>query len=244
MWRYTLGAQIWASPSIVDSVAYVSDDDGHLYAIDDHGDVDGKANEAWRFPTKSVVRTEIAVEDDLVCFGDEDGRIYAVDKNSGDRLWRGNLSEVLPTDTSPVVSRLEVVDGVLFGHAHHQTEHYVYALNPRTGDLKWYSHHQGHSYDDEHEKLSLTVVDDVVYSSIDAHLHALEAATGDHLWRFETSDSDSNVAPADYEIADNTAYVTSRKGDSMFPDRFVNAVDITTGEKSGPPNSPCPSTIS
>lgn len=73
---------------------------------------------------------------------------------------------------------------------------------------------------------SPTVVDGTVFAgSTDDHLYAVDAATGEQEWAFETDRWQSvNASPT---VVDGTVFVGSH-------DHHLYAVDATTGENSGP----------
>ena len=199
--RYAIGDEVSSFLAVADGVVYFDSTDGYVYAVD----VDSREL-LWRYE-KDVQGgfSFLAVADGVVCFGSTDGSVYALDATTGDRLWR----------TKPVLvpSSLAIVDGVVY---YGSTGGYVYAVNPATGDalptpialangylyavdattggLLWrYQMGLGARVSDERSVVRVSsspaVADGVVYvGSSDGYLHAVDAASGNLLWRYETEE--------------------------------------------------------
>ncbi len=248
LWRHDVGPVYYSIPSVVDGVVYVGSWGRSLHAIDA---VTGELR--WRYDTDGGVRSTPVVTEGAVYFRSTDGHLYAVDAAGGTLRWRSPI-EARSHYQSPAVSngvvytgsgerlyaldaangnllwqaeqgvasdsRLVVADGVVYFRAGA-----LHAVDAATGSLLWQS-----SMDDFSS--SPTVVDGVAYvGSRDQHLYAINAATGEGLWRFRTG-GEIVSTPA---VADGVVYFGS--GDDYLY-ALSTAADAPAGATMPTPTPP------
>jgi probable HAF family extracellular repeat protein len=159
-WAEPAWNPIYASPAIVDGVAYIPSTDGHLYA---RSAAHGTA--LWVKSIGSFLLSSPAVVGGTVFIGSDDGNVYALDAASGQVRWRfptGGAVYASPT----VVGRLVFVgswNGML------------YALDTASGKPVW-SANVGPPV-----RCDAAVVNNVVVLANDA-LYAFDAKTGKPMW--------------------------------------------------------------
>jgi outer membrane protein assembly factor BamB len=125
----------------------------------------------WSFPTGQRLVSSPVWHDGAVIFGSDDGNVYAVDAASGRQRWMQRTGG--PVSSTPAVAGGRV---------------YVLSYDGRLDALM---HNQ------QGFQSSPAVVGGVVYcGSRDAHVYALDAATGQERWRFSTGASWVNSSPA------------------------------------------------
>ncbi len=142
-WRVKTGGQISASPTLVDGVMYLGNNDGHLYAIDPST---GRA--FWTYGTKSPLMSAPIVYNDLVIVGEGDANsmgssppepikvgqgpssLIALDLHSGKVRWKKTIGGTgMPTPA--------IINGVLIQH---NGAGWVGGYDPATGKQK-FAHH-------------------------------------------------------------------------------------------------------
>ncbi len=121
-WSFETERQLFASPSVVDGVAYIGTGDGRLLALD------GQTGEVvWEVDAGDAVHSTPAVAGELVFFGLLDGRVVALERATGHQAWE------FVTEGS-VVASPTVFGGFLYigsgGGA-------FYALDAATGEQIW-----------------------------------------------------------------------------------------------------------
>lgn len=159
-WRYLVGGDIVASPTVANGVVYISSINGNkrLYALDA-----GTGTLIWTY--QAPVGGAAAVANGIVYFS-VNNRLWALNAKSGGYLWDDPLS------CSPVIA-----NGVIYCAADA-----VYALNASTGVRLW-RHTTGDSGFG-----GITVANGVLYVGAynndpsDDKLYALDASTGAFLW--------------------------------------------------------------
>ncbi|WP_202935137.1 PKD domain-containing protein [Halorussus amylolyticus] len=116
----------------------------------------------------------------------------------------------------PHVMQSTIVDGTLYTAFHNGGN--LYALDPETGAEKWSANPGG---TEGSTWTTPAYADGVLYlGSNDYKLHAIDAATGNELWHYDTQ-TNVRSAPA---VVDGVVYVGSNDGN-------MTAVNATTGEK-------------
>ena len=141
--------QTVAPPVAAGDFVFVAGSDGRVRAYDSH---DGK--ERWTFATAAPIKSSPTVWNGRLYVGSGDGYAYCLEAATGRPLWRfraapverhimvyGNLSS-----TWPVNSGITIHEGVAYFAAgiidHDGT--YVYAVDAKTGELKWQNNSAGH----------------------------------------------------------------------------------------------------
>jgi outer membrane protein assembly factor BamB len=150
---------------------YVGGFDGSLVALDA-----ASGAERWRFAAEDTIAGTPAVAGGRVVFGSFDGRVYALDAGSGEEVWRYETG-------AAVVSSPLVRDGlVLIGSRSYD----LLALDAGTGELLWKVYYW-YSWVES----SASERDGVAYvgASDGQLLHAVDLATGNVVWQFDTRGS-------------------------------------------------------
>ena len=229
-WKFKTGAEVVSSPAVAAGSVYFGSADHNLYAL---GAADGTLR--WKFHTDSLVNSSPAVDGGTVFAGSVDGNFYAVDSETGKLKWKFKTAgerrftapgihgamprtEMMADGFDVFLSSPAIAAGVVyFGSG----DHNVYALNARTGELKW-KFTTGNVV-----HASPAVSDGVLYiGSWDRYLYALDARTGAEIWKFQTGD--------DTEIYNQVGIASSAAvaGGAVYfgcRDGHFYAVDARTG---------------
>ena len=189
-WKFLTRGRVISSPAVAGGLVVVGSTDGSLYGLNR---ADG--TQRWKFDTKGPVTSSPAIALGLVYVASVDGNIYAVDSATGAQRWvfatRGERrftapgihgavpkTERMPDPFDVFISSPTVVNGTVYIGSGDQQ---VYALDARTGALKW-SFATG---DVVHA--APAVANNTVYvGSWDRNLYALDAGTGREKWRYTT----------------------------------------------------------
>ena len=163
----------------------------------------------WRYETGGPVGSSPAVVDGVVYFGSVDNYLYAVDAATGTLRWQYETGD-------HVTSSPAVIDGVVYVGS---WDGYVYAVDTTSGDLirryggvadgapLWYA-----------SGAPLAVEEGVVYYGNNVNLLAVDADTGDLIWRTEVY-----MGGSSFGVGDGVLYFRSL-GDYLY------AVDAVSGE--------------
>ena len=199
-WRFQTGGKAQSPPVVVDGLAYVGSNDGHVYALDaSTGDL------LWRQEVGSEVYLAPVVVEEVVYAGSRNGFVYGFEASTGDPIWEFNAE-------STIYSPPMVVGGVAYVYAANE---YVYAVEALTRDLLW--QYRASPYPSDSETISHLEVDGGVvyigsfsYSDLrPGFMTALEASSGDLIWQYETSSGGRVLAAA---VDGPMVYVGSNKG--------------------------------
>ena len=188
----SMGAPADPSATVADGpTAYVATrptsatTDGKLHAVDVEN-----GSERWAVDIGGLgARSSPTVADGTVYVGSQDENLYAFDAVSGTREWA-------PFNTDGEVnSSPTVVAGTVFVGSDDGT---VYAVDAETGDQEW-------QFTESEAPInsSPSVVHDTVYVGGDGGLYALDSATGEQRWLFET---ESSVETSPTVLADSVYF--------------------------------------
>ncbi len=183
----------------------------------------------WKFPTGDRIVSSPVWNDGVIYFGGDDGNIYAVDAKTGRQLWKH-------TTGGPAPSTPAVVDGTLYVVSYDGKLH---ALDARTGGVRWKFATGGERRfeakglnglqprnqtiaDPFDVFLSSPVVAEgaVYFGSGDGNLYAVDVASGELRWKFQTGD----VVHASPAYANGVLYFGSW-------DSYFYAVEAATGKE-------------
>lgn len=93
VWSCDLGSSIQCSPTIVDGIAYIGTDDGHLYAVQATGT--GAGNILWKFPSGygvgGAVKGRPVYYRNAIYIASENGSLYCVNL-SGTQIWNKKIA--------------------------------------------------------------------------------------------------------------------------------------------------------
>lgn len=201
VWQYQAAGQISSSPAVIDGGVYIGSADGILYALNA---ADG--SELWTLSGTQPNVSPVVVGNALYT-GSDDGFLLALDTATGEEFWRAPLNA--PADRS-----LAVADGAVYQGS---TDGVLHTFDATTGDPGWALKLEGLNL------VTAAIANGVVYQSTFLgdinHAYALDAATGEQLWRFDTESGQGFLPPA---IGETLVYLPST-------DFSVYAVDAATG---------------
>jgi outer membrane protein assembly factor BamB len=120
-WSHATSDGLFSSPTILNSVVYVTQDDYNVYALDAHTGAKLWSN------TIGNVESSPAVVNGVVYVGSDDNNLYALDARTGAKLWSY-------TTGGRVYSSPTVANGIVYVGS---GDCNVYALNARTGAKLW-----------------------------------------------------------------------------------------------------------
>lgn len=183
----------------------------------------------WKFKTNGVIYSSPIVASGHVFFGSQDSCIYAVDTASGNLHWKFKTGGVVPS--TPIIK-----DSVLYTLS---MDARFYAININNGEAMWNFETEGEMQRTEQglfNKIPLDstwsdpwdfylssakIVDTVIYfGSSDHHLYALNANTGEMIWKYEAGKS----------IHTTPAYDEGRLFFGSW-DSKIYAIDALSGEE-------------
>ncbi len=190
LWRFHTGATINGTPAYDPALGrvYFGATDKRLYALDVRGLY------LWSFETNDSVVARPLVFGDLVIFGSQDRTVYALDAEHGTVRWKVTTGG--PLVSSPALSAGVVVIGSYDGT--------VYGLDPSSGRIRW-RYAAGAAIE-----APIVAGDDVAYIATrdaDTPLAALDAATGQELWRARADDlvrMSPALGPEHLAVVDNS----------------------------------------
>lgn len=141
--------QVLSAPVTAGGLTFFGSDDGAVRAIDSsNGDV------RWSFATAGPIRAAPTLWEGRAYVGSGDGNVYCVEAATGKLLWKFRAAPVERhimlygklSSTWPVHTGVTIHDGVAHFAAgiidHDGT--YVYALDAKTGEIKWQNNSSGH----------------------------------------------------------------------------------------------------
>lgn len=204
-WKASIGAETYASPSVVDGLVIIgANDGGHAITVAD-------GSQAWFAPGTGEVRGCPAVAGHVAVFASHAGAATALDTRTGAVLWSHTIGA--PDDSSVAAADGVAVLGLQNG--------VVVALAIVDGTERWRA-----DTGDRARVGTLAIADGRVFvptldggSAGSRHVTTLDLATGDLLWRFASPGDRPAYAPA---IADGRAIVEAEDGS-------VTALDVATG---------------
>lgn len=139
-WRIETGAQISASPTVIDGVLYIGNNNGSLYAIDV-----GSGQVLWKARVTNPLMSAPLIYGDLVIVGEGDptsrtsspsepimvgqgpSALIAFDRSDGSTRWQVPLSgSAMPTSA--------IIDGILVNH---DGAGWINAIDPVTGARRY-----------------------------------------------------------------------------------------------------------
>lgn len=160
----------------------------------------------WSYQTGDGVESSPVVVDGTVFLGSRDQHVYALDTERGTEQW------TLETD-GWVLGGPTVVDDTVFVGGRYES----YAVAAAGGSVRWTTRRATDT------RSTPTVVDGTVFfASYDRHVYAVDAETGELLWRAEAGMSQHSQLLCSPAVAEGTVVVAT--GDSS-----VVALDAESG---------------
>ena len=163
-WKVALPDQVSWKPVVYNEVIYVGCRDGNLYGIS----LQGKF--VWRFQTKGPVISIPSADEDIVYFGSYDKNLYAVHIPSRKLLWKFETQDI--PYCNPIIDnqRIYFISGR------------NYFCLSKDGKPIWKFEMQLPG------GVEAALHKGVLYiGSFDCNLYAVDAQTGNLLWKFQTS---------------------------------------------------------
>jgi len=225
---FLVAALLAAVPALADDSASFRGDARHS-GVSTAAGVPALHGLKWKFQTQGAVISSPALADGTLYFGSSDHNVYAVSAANGAERWKLRTG-------GRVTSSASVADGRVFIESY---DGYLYSLDAATGAVRWkfatagehrFTARHLHGAEPAAELMadpfdfylsSPVVAHGVVYfGSGDGYIYAVDAASGELKWKFQTGD----VVHASPALADNTLYVGSW-------DSFFYALDAATGKE-------------
>ena len=172
-WAFKTGGSIYSSPAVSQKKIVFGSADGYVYCLNDNG------RELWKLKTGATVLGCPAIENNIVYIGGSDHNFRAIDMQTGKEIWSFNGLNG-PVVSTPVINKSDIIFGAW--------DTYLYSLNKNTGRLNW-KWSNGSSVRNYSPASCVPVIkDDVVYIvAPDRYLSAIDAVTGQTLWRSNES---------------------------------------------------------
>ena len=198
------GDPIVGGPVVAGGVVLIGSSDGNLYALDVE---DGFPK--WQFETGNKVWSSPVVAGEVVYISSLDGNLYALNLNSGSELWRFEAGGAIAS--KPVLANGNLHFGAF--------DSVFYAVDASSGRKRWdFTGAKGWFWGEA------VVSGDAVYApSLDGNVYALDVATGDIRWAYQT---ESPIVGAPVLVGENLAVPSQSEGvfllrarDGEFQDR-------------------------
>ena len=148
------------APVAAGGLVFVAGDDGKVRAIDA-----ASGEQKWEFATSGPIKYPPTIADGRAYFGSGDGHAYCVEAASGRLLWRFRAAPVERhimiyghlSSTWPVASGVLIHEGVAYFAAGviDYDGTYVYALDAKTGEIRWQNNSSGHLNEDLRKGVSV-----------------------------------------------------------------------------------------
>lgn len=228
-WRYDAGTPTMnTSPVVADGVVYASGsgDPGLIHAIDTD-----TREQLWEFQPAGYVSSALVVVQDTLYFGTWGKRFYALDRETGDPRWNRDIGHRFGASAPTVVDGTVYVgtsgDGPLVVSGPEDEEQFesgaLLALDSETGDREW-------AYDEFGERENVTsspaVADGRVYFGSERGVHALDAKTGEPVWK-RSIGTHPESSPA---VVDGTVYYGAPSDTEADTPATLWALDAASGE--------------
>lgn len=173
-WKFPTGGPIKSSPVVVDGIAYVGSNDGHVYAIN------GKSGaQVWKLKTDGPVTGSAAVVGGVVYIASENGVMYAVDAATGKPRWQEKFSRNRPCGSPALVGGVVLIGAGAIGGSEvaTMTAGPIVGLDTATGRKVWESDSGPQGY-----AAICTDGKAVFAGSNGSFFAACDLARGDRLW--------------------------------------------------------------
>jgi outer membrane protein assembly factor BamB len=185
-WPSALGGTIYRRPSVTANTVYISNADGHVYALDAP-----TGRRLWAYPDKGhigAVYSRPAVAGGTVYFGSESGTVYAVSEKTRRLTWQVRTGV-------PLRSNLQYINGVIyFGTGNHDFR----ALKASDGSPYWKPVPLAGAFEHgpavyTNEIPSMPLRGRTIYMGAGGFLYALNAGTGKISWKQRIGSGDGSI---------------------------------------------------
>ncbi|WP_295129227.1 PQQ-binding-like beta-propeller repeat protein [uncultured Chitinophaga sp.] len=165
----------------------------------------------WRRKfTGSIYATPVTGKG-IVTVGTVDGFIYGLDVKTGKDKWKLAVTE-------PVIAEGLVENNLLYIGV---GSHAFYCINIENGQIIW----KNTSMDGQMQGKPASTAKEIVFGAWDRHLYCLDKATGDLKWKWNNGSMQKLYSPGNVEPA-----IVNGKVFIVAPDRYMTAIDLTTGQ--------------
>ncbi|MEW6307073.1 MAG: PQQ-binding-like beta-propeller repeat protein [Verrucomicrobiota bacterium] len=149
-WQYRPErANVPTEATAAGGLIFFGGEDGKVRAVEA-----GKGELRWTFATAGIVKYPPTIHDGRAYFGSGDGHVYCLEAATGRLLWRFRAAPVerhmmvygAVSSTWPVNTGVLAHDGAVYfaaGIVDHDGT-YVYALDAKTGEIRWQNNSSGH----------------------------------------------------------------------------------------------------
>lgn len=208
-WKTPVGGTLVAAPAVTEEVVVIGSTSGVVACLRRS---DGRA--LWRAALPPPVFASAGIYEDVVCTAAGDGKIYGLSLRDGKRLWD------FQTDMF-VQSRIVPVRGMFIAGC---WDNYVYALDARTGALRWKQKFGRSFYYAPAIGSPTTDGMRIVVPSNDGVLHAMRVSKGEILWELPSASGNSFGYPSPL-LKNGTVYCGALGSRGL-----VYATDVRTGQ--------------
>lgn len=199
IWRFKTDGNVSNAHEflIEDGIIFVSSHDGFIYAINIMNGI-----ELWRCKTGPGGGVP-SVMGDVFIFGGRDGSVYAINKNNGYELWRCQTDPGRSgfASNKPVITK----DSIYIGSSSNK----VYAIDFQ-GRIRWEFSTEGPIWN------GTSFHDGMVFAgSQDCKIYAINAETGEEIWRTRSSLS-TQPEPEVWDYSPVEVEIQKTEDDSSF----------------------------
>ncbi len=215
LWKFTAGADLPFSPSVLNGTVYIGSVDGHLYAL--------KATDGsllWRFAAQNriAITSHPYVYGNSIYISSRDHTLYAIYPDSGKKRWHFTSGGMI--ESSPVGFKGSLFFGSFDGK--------LYKISAKNGKKVWEFATKGPILS------SPAIVNGTVYiGSQDGFLYAVDAQTKRLAWKTKLN----GPIDATPSLSGNTVFVATRSDSIYAVDRNNGTVlwkkSVSTGPHAG-----------
>jgi eukaryotic-like serine/threonine-protein kinase len=198
LWTFQAEKGFAAAAAIAGNTVYVTNLDGHLYALDL-----ATGKQRWKLKATDEIKSAPSVSAGVVYFGDEKGLFHAVDAVTGKPRWTFKTG-------AGVISSANFAAGCILVGSYDQN---LYCLSPKDGKPVWQVETEGYVH--ATPAVIGATSDRVVVSGCDGYLRVLRTKDGQELAKLPLG----GYTAASTAISGNRAFV------GHFENRFV-AIDL------------------
>ena len=204
-WKYTSDANIISTPVVVNNLVVFGNQNGVLTAISLKNGI-----KKWSVTTGGAIYSSPATSDKRIVFGSSDGYIYCINL-LGEAIWK------IKTGAAVLGSPLIRNNIVYIGGS----DHVFRALQLKDGNQIW----AFNKLDGPVVSTPVICKDHIIFGAWDTFLYSLNLSDGSLNWSWSNGSTIRNYSPASCipVVHDNVIYIVA-------PDRYLTAIDATTGK--------------
>ncbi|MXQ49699.1 PQQ-binding-like beta-propeller repeat protein [Salinicoccus hispanicus] len=221
LWQFETEGEVMPTPAIYEDHLYITTGDRHLYKI---GLEEGSLVHQHELGSTISMSSPNIYEDTLYVGGSGPlpYTFYAYDLENDEMKWQTEFPEVVMglDDVPPAISNGIIVTSALVLNEEEQTEHEIYAMDAKTGELLWKDNWGSGQPVINNKSGAPMIYEDTVFiaSPKTKTYYAYDLQSGEQLWAYE--DAAAKAAPVAY---DGIVYFSNTEG-------RVIGMDIQSGE--------------